>query len=383
MLVFLCVGEDMVSTDIYYIEINAICIIVLLIMLLGNQSSEPDNKSNLFKGMLLAGMVLCFSDMLAGIFRGSTLPGIHRVLWIANMTYFLASFAWGVLWILYSMVVLWGRIYKTVAIIVCSAAGVVSLIFLSAPFNGLAFTISGDNLYQRGPLIWLQWLIAFPCLLFPMIVAPFTHADKREKLAITSFPIFPFLALLIQAKMYGITVGQAGATTALLMLYVLFQSRSTNDAIARASILAEMSNTDSMTGLRNRRAYELKLEEVLDQNWVGVVFADLNGLKRENDINGHKAGDEMIVSFAKLLTKYFDEKEVFRISGDEFVVLSTDKSNYLYNYEKFKLELKDEAAIGIGEGKGMDIDMVIGTSEKNMYQDKREYYLRSGMNRRG
>ena len=85
--------------------------------------------------------------------------------------------------------------------------------------------------------------------------------------------------------------------------------------------------TDPLTGVKSKNAFAVE-EKRLETNIsggaageFGVIVCDVNGLKRINDTLGHKAGDEYIRSACKLLCEYFKHSPVFRIGGDEFVVL--------------------------------------------------------------
>ena len=92
---------------------------------------------------------------------------------------------------------------------------------------------------------------------------------------------------------------------------------------------------DSLTGIKNATAYT---EAVKDLNrdictgnpQFGVVVADINDLKKANDRFGHDVGNDLIVQTAKILTDIFRNSVVFRIGGDEFVVLlqGEDYKNY-------------------------------------------------------
>ncbi|MBQ7718450.1 MAG: amino acid permease [Clostridia bacterium] len=85
--------------------------------------------------------------------------------------------------------------------------------------------------------------------------------------------------------------------------------------------------TDPLTGVKSKHAFsvsegemELLIAEGNVKNF-GVVVCDVNGLKKINDTLGHKAGDEYIRSACVMLCDYFKHSPVFRIGGDEFVVL--------------------------------------------------------------
>lgn len=88
-----------------------------------------------------------------------------------------------------------------------------------------------------------------------------------------------------------------------------------------------MANTDSLTGIRNKHAYA-ENEAIIDQQIqsgalekLAVVVGDINGLKFVNDTQGHAAGDQLIRDASALICKAFPHGAVFRIGGDEFVIL--------------------------------------------------------------
>ena len=89
-----------------------------------------------------------------------------------------------------------------------------------------------------------------------------------------------------------------------------------------------LSVTDPLTGLYNRRGFLLLAEQhlkVVKRNMqdIGLLFADLDGLKGINDTFGHAQGDAALREVAALLTQSFRESDVIaRIGGDEFVVLA-------------------------------------------------------------
>lgn len=90
--------------------------------------------------------------------------------------------------------------------------------------------------------------------------------------------------------------------------------------------LEEKSVTDALTGLRNRAAYD---SVVKDLDWeiesgeaeFGIAMIDLNYLKRVNDTYGHDKGNIMIKKCCQMVCDVFKHSPVFRIGGDEFVVI--------------------------------------------------------------
>lgn len=87
---------------------------------------------------------------------------------------------------------------------------------------------------------------------------------------------------------------------------------------------------DSLTGVKNSTAYSEAISKLNQQintgnPQFGVLVVDINNLKKANDRYGHNIGDDLIVHTAKILTECFSTSAVFRIGGDEFVVLLTGK----------------------------------------------------------
>ncbi|MBQ9429140.1 MAG: amino acid permease [Clostridia bacterium] len=85
--------------------------------------------------------------------------------------------------------------------------------------------------------------------------------------------------------------------------------------------------TDPLTGVKSKHAFATKEEEIEtlistgQMPEFGIVVCDVNGLKRINDTLGHKAGDEYIRAACVMLCDFFKHSPVFRVGGDEFVVL--------------------------------------------------------------
>lgn len=83
---------------------------------------------------------------------------------------------------------------------------------------------------------------------------------------------------------------------------------------------------DGLTGVKNKTAYQEAVKRLEEQIRTGcpafaVVVLDLNGLKVVNDTYGHDFGDMLIIDASRLICKSFSHSPVFRIGGDEFVVL--------------------------------------------------------------
>lgn len=156
------------------------------------------------------------------------------------------------------------------------------------------------------------------------------------------------------------------------------------------------SNTDELTRCYNRHAYENDVNKLeLDDEWI-YMSMDLNGLKRVNDSFGHMAGDELICGAAECMKNTFNDfGNVYRIGGDEFVVLITNNTNefdtMLKDFDNKVLnwhgEFVDSMTISYGyvfssEKKWEKIHDISKAADKRMYEDKARYYRENGIDRR-
>ncbi len=93
--------------------------------------------------------------------------------------------------------------------------------------------------------------------------------------------------------------------------------------------------TDPLTGVKSKHAFLYREKEIDASIASGtadvfaVVVCDVNGLKVINDTLGHKAGDEYIRSASKMICDIFQHSPVFRIGGDEFVVILRDRDYFI------------------------------------------------------
>lgn len=145
---------------------------------------------------------------------------------------------------------------------------------------------------------------------------------------------------------------------------------------------------DGLTGLGNRTAYEEYVNQLETKIKAGhaafsVALFDLNGLKNINDLHGHEAGDRAIVEVASALKQSFSGAKLYRIGGDEFVVIQegndSDFPSRLQEVERILGETKE-----VSTAKGysvftLAIDSgyreVFRRADNAMYDDKKRYYL--------
>ncbi|MDK0521754.1 GGDEF domain-containing protein [Streptomyces sp. ML-6] len=98
----------------------------------------------------------------------------------------------------------------------------------------------------------------------------------------------------------------------------------------RLEEVRKLAFTDPLTGLANRRAVDVRLDEAVEQHRadgavVSLVVCDLNGLKRVNDTHGHAVGDRLLERFGSVLSRcgaMLPGALAARLGGDEFCLLA-------------------------------------------------------------
>lgn len=104
-----------------------------------------------------------------------------------------------------------------------------------------------------------------------------------------------------------------------------------DDAVRAAAEehLRVMAFTDPLTGVPNRAAYQAYADGLAgDPRSVAVLFIDLDGFKRVNDRFGHDVGDRLLQDVAhRIRDGLADEERLFRIGGDEFLVMGVEPAD--------------------------------------------------------
>ena len=159
----------------------------------------------------------------------------------------------------------------------------------------------------------------------------------------------------------------------------------------QVDIEAELARKDALTGIRNRNAYEEELQRLtwrMQQEHIEFGFAviDVNFLKLMNDTYGHEMGNITIRNCCKLICRTFLHSPVFRIGGDEFVVIleNEDYENVEELVRKFNTAIEEtdgepwekvSAAIGYAVfDPAIDdcVENVFNRADKAMYLRKSE-----------
>ena len=164
--------------------------------------------------------------------------------------------------------------------------------------------------------------------------------------------------------------------------------RKEKEHLQALSMANKMARRDELTGTKNLTAYhemEKEMQEQLEKGCepFGIVVCDINGLKTINDTEGHKAGDDYIKTSCRLICRIFSHSPVFRIGGDEFVIIlkGQDFLNRVSLMSVLRRQVEENIRIGEGPvvASGLaeyqpfedhSVENVFIRADGQMYEDK-------------
>lgn len=146
--------------------------------------------------------------------------------------------------------------------------------------------------------------------------------------------------------------------------------------------MTQMNAIDILTGFYSRNTYNKKLDRLRYKppQTLGVVFANINGLRRINSEFGLARGDSLIKKIAESLHTHF-HVDFYRIAGDEFVAFFPDVTeDYFYELAHSYLEIchaQDDNSLALGHAWGQDkvnpINLIT-EADRAMYINKQDFY---------
>ena len=261
----------------------------------------------------------------------------------------------------------------------------IAVFTLSTPWTGLVFSLSPDNLYQRGILLPVFSLFTLAYVLAGSILA--LRQEKKEVLAerkqkyriLALYCLPPIAGSLIQTMIYGMSLVMPCSVFSLLLIFI-------NEQHLKIS-------ADPLTGLNNRGSLDRYLYQQIAQGGDGLalIMLDINSFKKINDQYGHAAGDHALEDLAAVMKSVFDGSDAFlaRYGGDEFAAVvhtaSLAPETAVQNLQKQIVEFYEKNhrsfAVSLAAGyalydpaAGDTVQKLIERADAMMYQDKQKYH---------
>ena len=156
----------------------------------------------------------------------------------------------------------------------------------------------------------------------------------------------------------------------------------------RENLIRELSQTDPLTNLYNRRYFSEKLKNIHSQQIsYAIILIDLDHFKNINDLYGHHAGDNALKQIAMILSSHLREQDfVARYGGEEFIIALPENNLKLVRdfaekcrvkIQAIELEAKNHqifkltASFGIAfSNPKLEIEQVIHAADLAMYRSK-------------
>lgn len=215
-------------------------------------------------------------------------------------------------------------------------------------------------------------------------------SDLRDQLFSKKKSEFTYFRSEVEAKTSVIAFGMLvppDCSEANPWAVVLIGFDPSLDLIAKN--MKEIYRQDSLTGLLNRNAYDSDVEQLrsADIGAVVCVYADMIGLHEVNNHLGHKQGNRMLCEFADAARAFFGDDRLYRIGGDEFVIISSAhteaQTRKQLNYMRERLHTQGcEISVGVASSESTsDLPKIIEQAENEMRREKKEYYVQGGSKR--
>ena len=375
----------------YYIQTNVICLLLLIVVyrIISNKKTAFSSRRYAFGNLVKMTMVLCLSDIFAWTCNGKSFPGAHIVVEVSNMLYYLALSWICFAWLVYVNVrVCTPEEYTKKRMAISSVPLLLmTLIILINPFTQLLFSVDENNVYARGDLIIIHWIVTWGYLIVSLVKSTTrihrakSRYEKTGMFSMQWFIVLPAIAAIVQMIFYGVTAMQTGITLSIIMITF--------------GTLSEQISRDTLTGLNNRNALENFVREKLEKapRHFTVLMCDIDKFKSINDNYGHTFGDIALQNTSRILKKACAncvDIPLFlcRYGGDEFLICGTEtgKGAIANLRSEIAAALKDfndthdsqiPISISIGSSDGMcaddnEFEELLGRADTEMYKNKKE-----------
>jgi len=312
--------------------INLFSLTILVVFLMDSQYKNRGLKSDryiFFRYIVIANILLLVTDAVTWLAYGRDDPALRMVQVVATLLYYALNPLPSYFFIRFTDIVLnippgkqnrfryWYIIPVALHLIIAVAT----------PFTGWFYRIDEANVYHRGPLLPLSFILSF----LLMIVAAFKVLYRYGKAGkqsddnvrniteyrwLLKFIIIPLIGGVVQVFCNNVTYVWNFTVIALLMLYINNQNMEIT--------------TDTLTKLYNRRQAFFYFDRLM-RDWlkdkidaaVAVVVLDINNFKAINDRYGHIMGDKALIAVSRNLeTGFAWDDFVCRFGGDEFLVIT-------------------------------------------------------------
>ncbi|MCR5402738.1 MAG: GGDEF domain-containing protein [Butyrivibrio sp.] len=369
-----------------YFEINlASLVLISIIFIKTNGLSKMVAQRNFAMG-IISEMVFFISDTIFVLINCDILPKNRYAMMACKEIYFFSTAMMCFFWFLYFEHLRETRLIKDRKTVgwLSSVLWLMGILLIANWFGGFLFYVDEQNVYRRGSLFILTYILSYVYVLIAWIRAITSIYREDEKtdrhllVMLALFPIAPGISGIIQYVYPRLPVECVVMAITTLLLYLNW--------------IDQLISLDPLTGLNNRKQLSHSFDQLKkaggDQEKLYLLLIDANHFKQINDTYGHLQGDLALKMIAEALRKSCRETVrravVARYGGDEFTILISSDSE-----EKIK-EIKTginrhleeivkneqvpfELTVSIGIATASENDQlknVIAKADQAMYEEK-------------
>ncbi|WP_404408280.1 GGDEF domain-containing protein [Jeotgalibacillus malaysiensis] len=297
----------------FQLNVFAFAILIILYIIVKMRSKVETFSKKLLILIMITSAIAMILEPATWIFDGMLFPGAYLLEYSTNFFLFLVGPVLGGLMLSYVDYHIFKdpkRIYKKGYYQHLSV--ITFLVLLVNMVYPIYFDVdAATNSYSSGVFKEIHYVVLASFYIY-MIYFLFKNRKKTSSyivnifLGFFSLPIIGMVIQMVDSKLYfSWTSGVLG----ILVAYIFLESTSTEE--------------DFLTKLYNRRSTEVYMKHLKEaEKTFGIMLMDLNYFKEINDEHGHHKGDQVLVGFANILKKSFQQKGLIaRLGGDEFIII--------------------------------------------------------------
>lgn len=356
-------------------------LIIFLFLMRVRNSETKQIGAWLYDSILVATLLAQTTETISFLIDGRMFVGCRFLLYLTNTLCSGASAFVGFFWCLFVDFRIHrnlNRLQKKFVILGLPFLIIVGLLILNLFGTGIIFSISDQNVYGRGSLNFLLYVLLFVCYANSLVTV---QRSKHDGLTVEFFPVFYFVVpcivgTIIQGLFYGIATGWLAVSLAFVFIHIQLQNFNTY--------------IDELSGLFNRKYLTFCLERAHKQNphYLYGIMLDVNDFKSINDHYGHSVGDQALHAVGRILSSSLPENALaLRVGGDEFVILLYSSSDAKLDEVSASIKTHLQAfnqtttapfrisfSMGSARYDGRSTERFLNEMDTNMYREKRAYH---------
>lgn len=367
-------GDFMEYLIKFQLNIYAVLVLVILLIAILKKSRIVNLGRQLFLTTIFLCIAVIIIEPLTWIFDGMHFYGAYFLEYLTNVLLILiAPILCGLMvsYVDYYIFKDRDRLKKRFFYLTPTIFTVIMLIINI--FHPIYFYVDREFVgYHVEDFLWIQYVMIIGYYLF-MILFTLKHRKKTYNYVVWIFLVFfslPIIGMLLQLIFVNLFFSWTAIGLSLLVIYFFLESTT--------------GEKDYLTKLYSRRSYEKYVNHLIDGHRdFSILFLDLDDFKLVNDTKGHFAGDQVLISFARLLEKvFYPNTMVSRLAGDEFIVvlehpmdIETSVNHIYHLIENHNNQLLKSLKFSFGHQdyqESMSIDELYVSVDRLMYQHKNQ-----------